>query len=67
MREHRHVLKAYETTTQTADAISWAKDAADTQAQLLTHHYYVRSAPHVLIIDSSLKLILVSSLTNALG
>jgi hypothetical protein len=62
LMQHRHVLQAFETATNTADTISWTKDAADTQAQLLTHHYYVRSSAPLLIVYSSSKLFLVRSL-----
>jgi hypothetical protein len=46
---HKHVLSTVELAKDTADNISWAKDAPDSQAQLVAHYYYVRSPPHVCV------------------
>jgi hypothetical protein len=53
IREHcnanKHVLNTVELAKDTADNISWNKDAPDSQAQLAAHYYYVRSPPHLCV------------------
>lgn len=47
MEANKEVLRVFETNRSHADQISWEKDAADTQAQLIAHHYFVRASPLV--------------------